>query len=888
MQHIIWLLLISIGFVGINIGQNIVVKPYLQNVSDTSVIVMWEVDGVGIGNVSWGVDPFNLDSTINSSSILGSGSSQIHEASITSLLPDSKYYYQMNMEGGQNSIVYSFKTLAETSSEGSIQLMAISDMQRDGSFPGKFKEIIEEGIIPVSLSDVDADINNLEGVIIPGDLVVTGGNYSQWESHFFDQTDSLFPYVPLYPVPGNHEYHGGGLNNFKKYFSLPNNGVSGLEEECWYKDISNVRIVGLNSNSGSADQNLQLDWLGMVLDSACTEEDIDFVFAQLHHPYKSELWTPGENNFTGEVIDSLENFTKECSKPSIHFFGHTHGYSRGQSQDHKHLWVNVATAGGAIDNWGEFPNADYAEFVKSQDEYGFVLVEVEAGDDPQFTLKRFSRGDQNLIQDNILRDEITVIKNDIKPLAPVAVFPKDDTLNSSCIVLKASDFFGIEDSLQSSHWQIAFVNDFENELVVEQWWQNENFYYETNLQAGDDLTDASFDPLDPDTTYYWRVRYRNQNLQWSEWSDTSSFLILDDMDTLSNNLVLNGGAEDGISSWSGDIESLENGECNSVSPYLGNYNFGVGGICQNESDMGLATQSIDLTDYSMEINSDMASLDFGAYMRNYSGSDLPEMYVEFYKQNSLLFTSEIISNNTNTWTFKHQIVAIPSGADECIVNLKGTRNAGSDNDSYFDEIRAYIIDRVDCSPCYGKSGIDTDLDGYCDDIDCNDTNDAVYPGALELCDQVDNDCDNVIDAGEVVSWTGSGNGSSWGDAANWDQELVPLPCQHVLIDDSAIVSIDGDYQCKSIELATGNDLTIEEQSTLLVNSNNDNDYPSVLLHGTMTVHGRFDLKNSSDAAIEVFGLLINNNKINTTDINTISVLVQTGGRFDNLGEITLK
>ena len=38
--------------------------------------------------------------------------------------------------------------------------------------------------------------------------------------------------------------------------------------------------------------------------------NIDFVFAQLHHPHKSELWTPGENDYTGEVIQRMENFNK--------------------------------------------------------------------------------------------------------------------------------------------------------------------------------------------------------------------------------------------------------------------------------------------------------------------------------------------------------------------------------------------------------------------------------------------------------------------------------------------------------------------------------------------------------------------------------------------------
>ena len=49
--------------------------------------------------------------------------------------------------------------------------------------------------------------DNLALVMIPGDLVVTGSNYSQWKEHFFGPAQYLFNQVPVYPVPGNHEQH---------------------------------------------------------------------------------------------------------------------------------------------------------------------------------------------------------------------------------------------------------------------------------------------------------------------------------------------------------------------------------------------------------------------------------------------------------------------------------------------------------------------------------------------------------------------------------------------------------------------------------------------------------------------------------------------------------
>jgi hypothetical protein len=333
-------------------------------------------------------------------------------------------------------------------------LVAVSDVQMQTSRPMIFQNIIENGIIPVIEQELEGGTDDLHGIIIPGDLVQNGGNYNEWKNTFFNKTEALSPYVPLYPALGNHEYYNNGLGNYLKYFSLPLNGDSQYPEQWWYKDFSNIRIVALNSNAASAQLTQQLTWLNMITQSACENNDIDFLFVQLHHPFKSELWTPGELGFTGQIIEILENFSEECHKPSAHFYGHTHGYSRGQSKHHNHLWVNVATAGGAIDYWGQYPNQDYSEFSISEDDYGFVFIKSDAGPDPEFSMYRYSFGDDQNPLENQIIDSITIRKNEYAPEKPKAIFPFGQDIPPNCTNLKASHFIDPQSFHQASQWQV--------------------------------------------------------------------------------------------------------------------------------------------------------------------------------------------------------------------------------------------------------------------------------------------------------------------------------------------------------------------------------------------------------------------------------------------------
>ena len=672
-------------------AQTFVVQPYLQDAEPNSIRIMWETSAGEESLVMWGLDETLGDTTsgIYFSSV---GSAMMHDVQITGLEKFTTYYYQV-VTDQDSSEIQSFKTPPFASDEQSFRFVAMSDMQRSSSDPLVYDEVIHDGVLDYleqNLTGVASE--DLALVLLPGDLVDSGDLYEQWEEDFFQYSTDLFGKVPAYPVLGNHE---ANTQYYFQYFHLPENGTEGYEEHWWWKDYGNVRFIGLNSN-WPYDGDAQLEWLDGVLANTCQTDSIDFVFAEVHHPYKSELWTPGESDFTGSVVARMEAFSDECGKPSIHFFGHTHGYSRGQSRDHKHVMINVATAGGAIDYWGDWPQYDYDEFSMSEDDWGFVLVEVEAGDDPGFSVKRLSRGDGNVDLDNALTDSFSVRKFNYNITTPTPMYPVDVEIAPECVILRGSSF-EIEGMHGASHWQVTDTQgDYSNPLG-DVWEQYQNLYFNVDTQEGELITEEYIAGMPENTQLWWRVRYRDKELNWSDWSNQVAFST--GTSSMSDNLLENPGAEQGLGSWvidQGVCESMLAGDCAGTIPFSDDYYFCVGGIC-TESDVAIMHQDIDVTSYTDSIDLGLLHVSFGAMMSDWSGADVPEMRLLFLTLGGTqIGATDYYAGNYISWTLVGDNFEVPALTRMIRCELKGTRNEGIDNDSYFDDVFVKVGSEILC------------------------------------------------------------------------------------------------------------------------------------------------------------------------------------------------
>ena len=89
----------------------------------------------------------------------------------------------------------------------------------------------------------------------------------------------------------------------------------------------------------------------------------------------------------------------------------------------------------------------------------------------------------------------------------------------------------------------------------------------------------------------------------------------------------------------------------------------------------------------------------------------------------------------------------------------------------------------DCDDAVPDDELDGDADGFAPcDGDCDDGEPNAWPAAPELCDGLDNDCDDAIDEEiEAVDWFADADGDGWGDPdAPWqDNPDCAAPQGHV-------------------------------------------------------------------------------------------------------------
>jgi len=507
-----------------HIINNTNIKPYLETPTPTSIYINWHNVNTSSTKVIYGTDSLALTQASTGTN-MDNGGKRWHTVKLTGLTSNTTYYYRC-ISGTDTSNIFPFRTpVLPNTPGGHIRFGIVGDSQTN---------YIQGSLTAVAMRDKFIELygadwyNKVNFIMHTGDIVGDGSDISAYEREYFNPFSILSCSVPFMISIGNHEAENNYFYNYMHYDDFSSvQYPNPLCEKYYTFNLGNVQFLSMNT-AGYYDNAPQKIWVKQRLDESAINPDIDYVFAYAHRPGRSEVWPDGNS---GYVYDSIYPVFAGYPKLAMHSFGHSHNYEHGtyvsnNSQKRDFRTILFGGAGGDLDRWGMYPNqTDLRDVQIAYDYHGYVIVDVDM-DNKSYTATMYSLGNPDKPLYNVALDTWHSVLGRPAPATPVAIYPQALCADTTPTLI-ASIFNGV-DSLMSSQFQVtAIPGNYISALVdtIRNW---KNIYGVTatpnlvpiNKNENIDLRRYTVPAgtLHAGNTYEWRIRYRDHNCRWSEWS----------------------------------------------------------------------------------------------------------------------------------------------------------------------------------------------------------------------------------------------------------------------------------------------------------------------------------------------------------------------------------
>jgi 3',5'-cyclic AMP phosphodiesterase CpdA len=280
--------------------------PYLQNVTQTSIVIMWE---------TYTETPSWLEYNDPAIQIGDPTLVTLHEMMISGLNTGTTYDYRVNIDGQGELWTDWFTFRTAPAADRPFRLVVYGDTR---SHPDDHAAVIR-GIVA----------SEPALVLHTGDLVNDGHLASGWNREFFGPAAPLLRTTPLFPVLGNHE---DNASLYYDLFSLPGN------EEWFAITYGSARIIGLNTSSSFGSGSEQYDWLVNELESP-EYQAAQWHLVFFHYPPFAGGGHEGDTRVQQNLVPLFETYGVDMV-----FNGHNHHYERSAKSGVAYI---VTGGGGA-------------------------------------------------------------------------------------------------------------------------------------------------------------------------------------------------------------------------------------------------------------------------------------------------------------------------------------------------------------------------------------------------------------------------------------------------------------------------------------------------------------------------------------------------------------
>jgi len=294
---------------------NLLWKPYLQQLTDTGVVVRWTTKTGTTSVVRYRTGSDALASASGTPRTIAALGAQMHRVALTGLRPNTTYTYEIVTDGETlwPDGVMSFRTAPARGSGTPVTFAAFGDM-------GK-------GTTSQRLLRDQMAADSLSFVLSTGDNAYDAGTYAEFDTKVFQIYGDVFSRAAFFPTLGNHDYATSSGAPYLDLVSLPYQALRASDHERYYSfDYGNVHVVALDTNAplnvtDSAATDDMFDWLRA--DLGATQQP--WIIAVTHHaPYST-----GSHGSDARVRSKLVPIFEQYGVDLV-LSGHDHIYQRSK------------------------------------------------------------------------------------------------------------------------------------------------------------------------------------------------------------------------------------------------------------------------------------------------------------------------------------------------------------------------------------------------------------------------------------------------------------------------------------------------------------------------------------------------------------------------------